>query len=101
MTLIQKPYAVYENVNGVGFCSIVNLWLLYNDNMFGASWFKLPLWLGQNRLERDGHVFEPQSGLESRALSKSETNRQAASSTSTKYNHNILRSVNLGLIGGI
>jgi len=38
--------------------------------MLGASWFKLPLWLVQNRLERGGHVFEPKSGLKSRALSK-------------------------------
>jgi len=29
--------------------------------------------LAQNRLERGGHVFEPQVGLESRALSKSKT----------------------------
>ncbi|MFC6202406.1 hypothetical protein ACFP1L_11035 [Lactiplantibacillus nangangensis] len=26
---------------------------------FGASWFKLPLWLGQNRLERVGRVWKP------------------------------------------
>jgi len=35
--------------------------------------YKLSLWLGQNRLERGGHVFEPKVGLEKRALSKSKT----------------------------
>jgi len=43
--------------------------------VFGVSWIKLSLWLGQNRLERGGRVFEPQCGLESRALSKSEHHR--------------------------
>jgi len=31
-----------------------------------------PLWLGQYWLERGGRVFEPKSGLKSRALTKSE-----------------------------
>jgi len=43
--------------------------------MLNSGWPKLPLWLVQNRLERGGHVFEPQNGLESRALSKSENHR--------------------------
>jgi len=35
----------------------------------------LPLWLAQNWLERGGRVCEPQTGLTSRALSKSENHR--------------------------
>ncbi len=44
------------------------------NGMLGASWFKPPLWLGQNRLERGGRVLGSKWPIHSSVLG---TKRQA------------------------